>query len=330
MQDLTNAPLCDVDVDPFATWYDDQPPQASPRRIGSYRIVAPIASGAMGQVFRAINDATGETVALKLIQRADRRECSEKDRTLFVREMSIQSRLNHPRIVGIRDFGSDDGQLFLAMEYVKTIDLFQELTQCSAQHQMRIVCGIGCYILAGLAYAHQKNIVHRDIKPSNILVYRNQLNKIGIKIADFGMSKDVRNSGLSGMTNDGELRGTPAFMAPEHLANSRDAGPACDVYSTAAVLYYFLTGCVPHQADVGSSLRLAQIIEGWPIPLSSRRQDLPAELCKVFDRALAPLDRGRYRTAVEFNQALLKFTRKVSVESSGGTHHSPSGVSVTD
>ncbi|MFK8111646.1 MAG: serine/threonine protein kinase [Rubripirellula sp.] len=312
MQELDTNPPDNTAIDPFETW-EGPTPQPAPRRIGSFRIVDPIAAGAMGQVFRALNEATGETVALKLIQRADGREITERDRTLFLREMSVQSRLNHPRIVSIVDFGSANGELFMAMEYVRTIDLFRELRNCDLRQQIRVVCGVGCYILAGLSYAHQKNIVHRDIKPSNILVYRNQLHKIGIKIADFGISKDMRSAGLSGMTSDGEMRGTPAFMSPEHLANSRDAGPASDVYSTAAVLYYFLSGCVPHQEDVGSSLRLAQIIEGGPIPLSSRRASLPTALCDVIDRALLPLSAGRFETAIEFNQALLDFTRKKKV-----------------
>lgn len=296
-------------ADPNETW--SELPVAQPQRIGSYRIVHPIASGSMGDVFRAYNEASGETVALKLM-RAGNSSRPEKERTLFMREMSMLSRLRHPRIIGVRDFGSLDGQLFMAMEYVKTIDLRSELTRCSLSQQVRLVAGIGCYILAALDYAHSHNVVHRDIKPANVLVYRNRKrwDKIGIKLADFGMSKDMRSAGISGMTCDGEVRGTPAFMSPEQLFNSRDAGPACDIYSTAALLYYFLSGAVPHQEDQSYPVRLCRIADGDPTPLLHRRPELPSQLGDVIDRGLRPLEQGRYPNAIEFNQALIPFTRK--------------------
>lgn len=300
---------CDQ-VDPFETL--TEVPVARPKRIGSYRIIHPIASGSMGEVFRAVNEGSHETVALKLLRGSGTAAAREKDRMLFMREMSVLSRLHHPRIVTIRDFGSIGDHLFMAMEYVKTIDLRHEMMACSMSQQVRLAAGIGCYMLAGLDHAHSLNIVHRDIKPANVLVYRNPRrgNRIGIKLADFGMSKDVRAAGLSGMTCEGEVRGTPAFMSPEHLHNSRDAGPSCDVYSTAAVLYYFLTGMVPHQEDQCTPVRLCRIVEGSPLPIGSRREDLPSGLCEVIDRALRPASEGRYKTAIDFNQALLEFTRK--------------------
>ena len=284
------------------------------QRIGSYRIIRPIASGTMGQVFQAANEATGETVALKLIRQADGERFSDKDLNFFLREAAMLSRLNHPRIVSIRDFGCVDGQLYMAMEYVETFDLRNQLMQLPTPQQIRLVCGIGCYMLAGLAHAHAQNIVHRDIKPANLLVYRTagKANKIGIKLADFGISKDVRNAGLSGMTADGDMRGTLAFMSPEQLQNPRHAGPASDLYATAAVLYYFLTGTVPHQEAQDVAVKLCRIVEQEPLSIAGRRSDLPQRLCEVIDRGLAPLGSGRYETAIEFNQALLEFTQKGS------------------
>lgn len=297
-------------TDPYDTV--DAVVPAEPPRVGSYRILHPIASGSMGDVFCAFNEATGEKVALKLVRRCDPTRSHEKDRNFFLREMSILSRLNHSRIIRVRDFGSIDGQLFMAMEYVKTIDLRRELVQCPAKQQIRLVCGIGCYILEALDHAHGQSIVHRDIKPANVLVYRNarQDHKIGIKLADFGISKDVRQAGLSGITHEGEMRGTIAFMSPEQLRNSRDATTACDLYSTAAVLYFYLTGMHPHQESQLTPTPLSRVIEGEPISISRRRSDLPAGLCEVIDRGLAPADQGRFASASEFHQALIAYTRK--------------------
>ncbi|MCG8650920.1 MAG: hypothetical protein MI861_13865, partial [Pirellulales bacterium] len=101
-----------------------------------------------------------------------------------------------------------------------------------------------------------------------------------------------------------------AFMSPEQIQNSRDVGPASDVYSTAAVLYYFLSGVVPHQKNAHTPVTLSRIVEQRLLPIASRRNDLPGRLCEVIDRGLAPLSAGRYQTAIEFNQALLEFTRK--------------------
>lgn len=296
--------------DPFTTM--DQSTAENPFQFGPYQIVHPIASGVAGCVYRAIHTKSNETVALKLMRRQDGQPASERDKMFFLREMSTLSRLHHPRIISIKDFGSCDEQLFLAMEYIKTFDLPSELQPCTVSQQIRLVCGIGCYMLEGLAHAHSLGFVHRDIKPANLLVYRNQQqsNKIGVKLADFGLSKNFENAGLSGMTREGEIRGTPAFMSPEHLQNSRDAGPASDVYATAAVLYYYLTSMVPHQKDRSTPVTFAEIAEGETYPLLKRRNDLPVQLGKVIDRALLPIDKGRYETAVELNQALIPFTRK--------------------
>lgn len=312
--------------DPFATTAQNTASLAVPasdvnplsgigsRQVGSYHVGRPVGGGTMGDVFKAVHETSGETVALKLIRPSDGLRPSERDRQFFLREVAILSRLNHPRIVGIKDFGEACGQLYIAMEHVETLDLRHELQHSELSQQIRLVTGIGCYILHGLAHAHSQSVVHRDIKPANLLIHRNadQANKIGVKIADFGISKDVRNAGLSGMTRYGEMRGTPAFMSPEQIANSRDAGPASDVYSTASVLYYFLTGTVPHQETQDTPVELCRIVEGSPAPIRSRRTDLPEQLCNVIDRALMPLDQGRYATAIDFNQALLRFTRKPS------------------
>ena len=280
-----------------------------PSHVGPYRLRSLIARGGMGRVYHAVHRQTGEAVALKVIHSTTDRE-TERQRMFFMREMSVQSRLRHHRIVPIRDFGSDGNQWFIAMQFVPTFDLAKSLRNQNDATRTRLVCGLGCYVLEALDHLHGENIVHRDIKPNNVLVYRNRSNKVGLKLADFGISKDVRDAGHSGMTSDGEVRGTPAFMSPEQLRNSRDAGPSSDLYSAAAWLMYHLTECVPHQANVHEPPKLADMLTKRPIPMADRNVDVPASLCAVIDRGLLPHDRGRYQTAAEFHRALLPFTKK--------------------
>lgn len=304
------------DDDPFATTRSaadaSDRTSVAAKKIGRYRIVRPIATGTSGHVYLAVDEANGNSVALKLIQHQENLRSRRLHRDFFEREVSILRRLRHPRIVQILDAGHTDDRSYLAMEYIRTFDLRSALVQYPLHQQIRLACGIGCYVLEALSYAHSLDIVHRDIKPANLLVYRSESNKIGVKLADFGISKDTRNAGMSGMTKEGEVRGTMAFMSPEQFENSRDVGPTSDVYSTAAVLYYFLTGAVPHQESHGTQLTVSRIIESNPLPIVTRNQDLPAKLCNVIDRGLSPTSALRFQTAVEFSQSLLEFTRKGS------------------
>lgn len=276
--------------------------------IPGYDVLEEIGNGAMGIVYRATEKSTSKDVALKVILPSQ--AVTEDAMGLFIREASILGQLDHPRIVGFHEFGMYAGQLFLAMDYVQTVDLQQILSTQSETSQDRIHCAIACQVLEALEYAHSRSLVHRDIKPSNILVHRPK-RKLRVHLADFGLTKNYRNAGFSGMTLEGDVRGTLRYIAPEQLVDSRHAKPASDIYALGATLYEFLCGRPPFNfAD--SRQQIVAVLEADLPPMRGCRADIPPELAAVVERALAKDPAQRFSSAEELRQALLPFSKRDS------------------
>jgi len=254
----------------------------------------------MGVVYESVQLSSGRPAALKVI--IPPKSADEKSLRLFLREASTLSQLTHKRIVQFYELGLSGGQLFLAMEYVKGIDLKHVMQQPLKPHLVRFFCAITCQVLEALEYAHGLGLVHRDVKLSNILVYRTN-NKWRAKLTDFGLAKNFHAAGLSEMTEEGEARGTLAYMPPEQLKDSRYAKPPVDIYATSVLLYHLLSGGFPFQ-EIGSHDLIARIMHDDPNPLGTRCPDLPAGLADLVHRALAKQPRQRFRTAAEMRQAL--------------------------
>lgn len=274
--------------------------------IPGYELLHELGQGAMGVVYAAIRKSTGERLALKTI--VPSAETGGHAVPLFIREANVLSQLRHPRIVLFHEFGMAGGQLYLAMEYVPTVDLPSVLDQQPATARTRIGCGIVCQVLEALSHAHARSLVHRDIKPSNLLITRAG-RKLNVKISDFGLAKNYVDAGFSGMTRDGETRGTLAFMPPEQIVDCRYAKPPCDLYSAGATLYYLLTGTYPFEFSAGRS-RFSVVLEDPPVPVRERRPDVPAPLAAVIERALAKDPSDRFASAMEMHSALFPFSQR--------------------
>ena len=279
---------------------------AIPAAVPGYELLRKLGRGGMGVVYEARHKASGEPAAVKVIVPPN--ESGNRAVQLFLREASTLSKLRHKRIVRFREIGLAAGQLFLATEFVATIDLKSEIAGRPTNDAVRIGCGVICHVLEALEYAHGLGFVHRDIKPANILVYR-EGKILETKLADFGLAKHFEHAGFSDLTGSGELRGTFAFMPPEQLNDPRSAKPASDIFSTGVSLYCLLAGQGPYDVKDAHSLRRA-IQTNQIVPLSDRRQDLPPGLSEAVSKALAKSPRNRYRTAAEFRAALLPYTRK--------------------
>lgn len=290
------------------TMVDGQSPVEQPEltRVGKYEIRRELGRGGMGVVYEAVQLSTQRKVALKLITPAG--PVSEHAMGLFVREASILAQLKHPRIIESVEFGLHDHQFFLAMEFIETVDLAEIMKTQSRPSQIRVACGIVSRILEALEFAHQRGIVHRDVKPANILTFYVG-KKLSAKLTDFGLAKNYKNVGFSAISDDEDMKGTLAYIAPEQIVNCRYAKPPCDIYSTAASLYFFLTGCTTHDFDDGQSA-IATLLNKNPVPIHSRDPGIPARLARAVDRALARNPEDRFDTAREFHQALAEFARR--------------------
>ncbi len=268
----------------------------------TYALQEELGSGAMGMVYRAIHNATGQVVAIKVISQRQTR--SEHAIQLFIREANLLGRLDHPHIVRCLDFGYTAGQLYLVMECVPTVSLQDVLAGASPSSGIRIPCAIVIQILRALDHAHRLSIVHRDIKPENILLFRKG-GKLNAKLADFGLAKNYESAGLSQISQAGDLRGTIAYMAPELIADCRNARPTGDIYSLGATLYYYLTRQPPF--TFGNRNKLAVVLEDDPVPLETWLPDIPPKLAKIVYRALAEDPSQRFASPAEMSAALKPF-----------------------
>ena len=221
------------------------------RKLGPYEVVAPIASGGMGEVYKARDTRLGRTVAVKVLPEhlSSRPELRER----FEREARAVSALNHPHICVLYDVGRDGETDYLVMEYLEGETLAERLKRgpLSLEETLRA----GMQMADALTEAHRHGIVHRDLKPGNVL-----LTKPGVKLLDFGLAVVRGTSGASSqlptaehpLTAEGAILGTLLYMAPEQL-EGKEADERADVYALGAVLYEMATG-VRYFEDKGRTL----------------------------------------------------------------------------
>jgi eukaryotic-like serine/threonine-protein kinase len=272
-----------------------------PQPVPHYTTQRELGRGAMGVVYQARHNQTGQLVALKLIvpESAAARSAVER----FLREMSVISQLKHPNIVEWLEQGMTRGQFWFAMEYIQGTNLEALANADPGKYPIHQACRMACQVLKGLEQAHSLGFVHRDIKPENILIGRSQEGLVA-KISDFGLAKSFRGLGLSGLTFSGEMRGTVPFMPPEQMLDFKTVTPAGDLYATAATLYYLLS-CqfIYDQVSEGGDL-IRTLLEEPPVPVRKRRADVPEGLAAVLEKCLARDPKDRYPTAVEMRHAL--------------------------
>lgn len=211
----------------------------------------------MGAVYRARQKALDRTVALKLLPAGNRNGIDFATR--FNREARALARLNHPNIVAVHEFGEAGGLHYFIMEFVDGANLRQleKAGRLSAREALQIVP----QICDALQYAHDEGVVHRDIKPENVMVDR----KGRVKVTDFGLAK-IMGVESSRLTVEGQIMGTPHYMAPEQIERPLAVDHRADIYSLGVVLYEMLTGELPlgrfappsHKAGV--DIRLDEVV----------------------------------------------------------------------
>ncbi len=243
---------------------------------GALELQEEIGRGGMGTVYKARHVRLGRTVAVKFLppRLADQPEF----RARFEREARALALLSHPNIVAVHDFGQEDGQGYLVMEYVegRPLGALFPMPVDRAVEAVLQVCG-------ALDTAHRQGVVHRDVKPENILVDASGL----VKVTDFGIARIVRpDAPEPAVTTPDVTLGTPAYMAPEALAGA-EPDPRMDVYSLGVVLYQAVTGSLP----------------------AGDFDPAPGGLDPVVRKALAPDPARRYAGAAEMARDLAAAAR---------------------
>ncbi|VTT98619.1 serine threonine protein kinase : Protein kinase domain with FHA domain OS=Singulisphaera acidiphila (strain ATCC BAA-1392 / DSM 18658 / VKM B-2454 / MOB10) GN=Sinac_0554 PE=3 SV=1: Pkinase [Gemmataceae bacterium] len=272
-----------------------------PPVVPGYRVGDELGRGAMGVVYRAVQQSDGETVAIKTILPAIAPYPLVVGR--FCREAEILGRFTHPNVVGHRASGAAGPLLYVVMEYVPGEPGAAILDREGPLAPARVLHWAG-RILDALAHAHGSGFVHRDVKPGNMLVVAGATGEV-VKVSDFGLARAYESSGLSGLTTDGSAGGTPAIMPPEQVTDFKRVKPAADQYSAAATLYYLLTGSGVYEPTKSAGAMLEQILYADPIPLRPGAPPLPGPFGPVVRRALARDPAARFPDVRAMRRALL-------------------------
>ncbi len=275
-----------------------------PQPVPYYTCLRELGRGAMGVVYQARHNMTGQMVALKLIMPETATTRSAIDR--FQREMSVISQLRHPNIVECYEQGMTRGQFWFAMEYVAGTNLEALAKADAGRYPVDQSCRLTCQILKGLEQAHRMGFVHRDIKPENVLIAQSA-EGLCVKISDFGLAKSFRGVGLSGLTFSGEMRGTVPFMPPEQMLDFKTVTPLADLYATAATLYYLLTCQYVYDEGAAGGDLIRMLLEESPVPIRDRRPDVPAALAEVIRKCLARDPKERFPDAASMRKAIKPF-----------------------
>jgi tetratricopeptide (TPR) repeat protein len=273
-------------------------------RLGPYPVLEEVGRGGMGIVFRARDESLGRTVALKVL-RPERD--SSPARARFVHEARAAARLRHDHVVAVYAVADPPAGLpYFTMEDIPGPTLAERLRSA---HRLdpRSAAEVAVQVAAGLAAAHAAGLVHRDVKPANIL-----LDPVSgrAKIADFGLAR--LDAAPSGLTEEGTLAGTPAYMSPEQVRGDPTVDARSDVYSLGVTLYEMLTGEAPFRGTTNAILRQVQNDE--PRPPRRLNEAVPRDLETVCLKALAKEPRNRYDTAEEFRADLQRFLDGVPVK----------------
>lgn len=268
---------------------------------GRYRVGPIIGRGGMSVVHAGEDLLLSRPVALKLILGAQSRELGER---LF-REGRAAARTNHPALVTIFDFGTDEDTAldYLVMELLEGEDLRARLLQRRVIPVTQAIA-IAIDVADALVDVHGAGIVHRDLKPANVFLARRGLRIDEVKLLDFGVAKQVD---LETLTVTGQSVGTLAYMAPEQVASSRHVDPRSDLYALGVLLHECLTGTLPHPSR--SLDDVVQRVWNDESPRLSVSAELPDALATIVERCLQPRAEQRYASARELRDALLRLGR---------------------
>ncbi len=262
-------------------------------RLGAYELIELIGEGGMAEVYRAKQlSAFGREVALKVIRHEYTGD--EPFRRRFLREAHAISRLSHPHILPLIEFGEERGMLYLVMPLVREGTLRDLLSNHRGPLTLNEAAPLFVPLCDAVQYAHQEDIIHRDIKPQNILLQRHT----HVLLADFGIARDRFDTH---MTTTGVGLGSVEYMAPEQAEGRADA--RSDIYSLGIVLYQLLAGVTPYSGAMPLEVLLKKASEPPPDP-RIYNPNLPVEIVDILHMALAKDPSQRFEAAGALGEAV--------------------------
>ncbi len=266
---------------------------------GPYRLVRKLGEGEMGEVHEAVGPR-GERVALKILRFA---ASGLGVRSRFLREGKLCAALRHPNVIAVSDHGIEKDSPYFVMPVLRGADLEQTLIR-TGPLRPEVAVAIALQACAGVLAAHEAGIVHRDLKPANVFLDEADNGSVRAVVCDFGVAKVVDEDGS--LTASGAVLGTPLYMAPEQLLDSKHVDARCDVWALGMILYHALAGeAAFHELRTLAALVMALRDNDVP-PLQERAPWVPPALARVVHAALLPLDK-RIATVGRLEDALLKF-----------------------
>jgi serine/threonine protein kinase len=285
------------------------------RQIGRYKVEKLLGKGGMGEVYLAEDVRLKRSVALKFLSVTG----SDNQNLLrrFEQEAFAVSALNHPNILTVYDFITEENMNIIAAEYVEGESLRDKIN--AGKLPLNEVLRIIEQVAFALSAAHNAGIIHRDIKPENIMIRKDGI----VKVLDFGLAKlteqasDSANSDVKtkmrSLTISGMIFGTPSYMSPEQVRGQKNINGQTDIWSLGIVLFEMITGQVPFSGDTNGD-RIASILKTDPPVLSRVIADCPPEFESIINKALAKNVRARYRLMEDFALDIKRFRRRLELE----------------
>ena len=259
---------------------------------GRYRILERIGAGAMGTVYRCAHQVTGQISAIKVLNPQATQDARLRER--FEREAQTLARLEHSSIVGLRDFGVEQGKAYLVMEYLAGGSLEQKLLE-GTRYGVDEACELLGGVARTLAFAHSQGVVHRDLKPANLLFNTSG----GLAVVDFGLAH-LQDSDPT--LTAGQAVGTAHYMAPEQVLG-QNVDQRTDVYALGAILFQMLTGSTPYEGESAFALQEKQL-KAPPPSVRSRLPGASMALEQIVARSMAKNPDTRYPDCETLAEAL--------------------------